>query len=122
MGRKLKSNHERFKKENAKGIYSQFDSKNKRKQKIERESYLENLSRKLQIPDDVLVGAPVMTITGKRKFSLENYKGIIEYTDELIRIQTKSGRIQVEGCRLNIDYCTDVEMHVTGNIKTIYYC
>lgn len=34
----------------------------------------------------------------------KNYRGILEYTDILIRVQTKSGQIRLSGkiCRLNI--------------------
>jgi sporulation protein YqfC len=122
MNKKIKSNHKKFKKEAATDIYDQFPKKSKRQENKERESYLETLSTNLKIPSDILTGAPILTATGKNQICLENYKGIIEYTGNLIRIQTKICRIHIEGENLNIDYFTDEEMRISGVIHNIYYC
>ena len=122
MSIKIKSQHDKFKKDSAKTLYAPFDKKKRKREERERESYLDTLSEQFQLPPDVLTCAPIVTITGKQKLCLENYQGIIEYTGDLIRIQTKHGRIHIEGKKLNIDYCTELEMHVTGYLTGIYYC
>ncbi|SFR96180.1 YabP/YqfC family sporulation protein [Anaeromicropila populeti] len=122
MRQKVKSSHKEFKKKNAKTLYKQFSNKSKREQEVERESYLEVLSQSLKIPSDVLACAPILTVTGNNQLCLENYKGIIEYTGEIIRIQAKNCRIHIEGCHLNIDYFTDDEMRISGKIIRIEYC
>lgn len=121
MNKKVKSNHKKFKKEVAHDIYRQFPKNLKKRDEKERESYLETLSNNLKISSDIIAGAPILTVTGKKQISLENYKGIIEYTGNLIRIQTKTGKIHIEGRDLNIDYFTDEEMKVSGIIQMIQY-
>lgn len=74
-----------------------------------------------ELPKDVVMGMPVLTVTGQAEVCLENYSGIIEYTDVLIRIQTKSGQIRIVGKRLQIMYYTNDEMKVTGHIISIEY-
>lgn len=85
-------------------------------------SQLETFSDTIKLPSDILAGAPIMTIMGKREICIENYKGIIEYTNELIRVQTKSGRIHIEGKHLNILYYTEDDMKITGCIQQIQFC
>ena len=45
----------------------------------------------------------------------------IEYTDTLVRIQTKNGQIKVTGKRLQVAYYTNDEMKVNGHIESIEY-
>ncbi len=73
------------------------------------------------IPKDVVLGVPLMRMVGNEEFYIENYRGILEYTDALIRIQTKIGQIHVTGHRLEIVYYTNDEMKVTGRIESLTY-
>lgn len=74
-----------------------------------------------QIPKDVLLGMPVITLTGQLELNLENYRGILEYTEFLIRIKTKIGQIKIKGKKLQVAYYTNDEMKVTGKIESIEY-
>lgn len=88
---------------------------------VERSNYLENLSGRFHLPADILEGSAIISLVGRKSVRVENYKGIIEYTEECIKLQTKSGKLVLEGMHLNMDYCTDVELHVTGRIKQIRF-
>lgn len=120
MDRSLKSNHKKFKKQSKKTIYRQFEY-SKKKKKEEKETAMEAVSNYLKLPADILAGAPIITATGKNELVVENYKNIIEYTGTIIRVQTKMGRICIEGVNLNINYFNNDEMKVTGIIRTIHY-
>ena len=74
------------------------------------------------LPKDVVLGVPILTMTGRMELCIENYKGIIEYTDILIRVRSKSGQIKVSGKRMQIEYYTNDEMKITGYIKSVEYC
>lgn len=73
------------------------------------------------LPKDVILGVPLISVTGQTEACIENYRGILEYTDKLIRIQTKLGKIYVHGKRLQIEYYTNDEMKITGLIETIEF-
>lgn len=73
------------------------------------------------IPSDVLLGVPILTIVGNQEIAVTNYRGIQEYTDTLIRIQTKIGQIRLVGHRLSIEYYTNDEMKISGCIHRIEY-
>lgn len=73
------------------------------------------------LPQDVILGVPLLTMTGFAEMCVENYRGILEYTEALIRIQTKIGQIRITGKGLLISYYTNDEMKITGKISSIEY-
>ena len=73
------------------------------------------------VPKDVVLGVPLLTVIGQNEVCVENYRGILEYTDKLIRIQTKLGKIHVLGRGLQIQYYNNDEMKITGHVMTIEY-
>lgn len=120
MKDKLKSNHKNFKKNAKNTLYKDFNKKNKSKE-TQKVSWLEEMSNRLQLPGDIMAGAPIITAMGRTEICLENYKGILEYNGNLIKVQTKLCRICIEGKHLNILYFTEDEMRITGYIQAIYY-
>ena len=73
------------------------------------------------MPKDVVFGVPVITILGRNEVCIENYRGIIEYTEQLARVQTKSGQIRLTGKRLKIEYYTNDEMKITGYLESLEF-
>ena len=51
-----------------------------------------------------MLGAAIVTITGRKEVLVENYKGIIELEDSLVKIQTKNCRLQILGAHLTVEY------------------
>lgn len=84
-------------------------------------SLKEKIVSACNIPSDVVLGYPIITMTGNRSVVIESYRGIIEYRVDMIRIQTKSGQIKVLGKSLNIEYYTSDEMKIEGCIASIEF-
>lgn len=83
--------------------------------------FRENLVEQLELPKDLMLGAALLSVTGQKEVLIENYKGILEYEDTFIRIQTRDCRIKISGMRLMIAYYTNEEMKITGYIEAIQY-
>ena len=120
MSKRLKSSHKEFKKKSKKTLYNKFEYAKKSNQ-AERMTILEALSNNIGLPADILAGAPIVTATGRNELLIENYKGIIEYNGNVIKVQTKLCRIVIEGKNLNIIYFTNDEMRINGIIHSIKY-
>lgn len=73
------------------------------------------------IPKDVVLGVPIVTLTGNSEIVIENYRGIIEYTEMLIRIKRKGGEIKIIGKRLQVSYYKNDDMKIVGEIKSLEY-
>lgn len=121
MEKRLKSNHERYKKTVGKRVYAGFREKSEVKQDLDKATYMERLSKRLSLPADVFTSACILTITGRYSILVENYKSIVEYTENKVRVQTKQGVVAVTGSELRIAYFTDEEMQIEGKITSIEY-
>lgn len=81
----------------------------------------EMLMESLQLPKDVCMGALKVTMTGNSEAWIENYKGILEYTGQMILLQAKTCQVCFEGTRLSIDYYTNEDMKISGCISSVRY-
>ena len=96
------------------------DSGMSSKKKAIRQRILESA----QIPEDLSRGTVLLQITGIfviEEVYIENFRGILEYTDCGILILGKQGRILIEGRYLQIPFYTSEEMKITGQIDQIRY-
>jgi sporulation protein YqfC len=81
----------------------------------------EMISNNLRIPKDILAGASLMHITGQYELYIENYKNIIEYNEQCVKLQGKTCKIYITGKNLHIDYFNNEDMKISGRIKNIEY-
>ena len=82
--------------------------------------FRERMAEKLKLPKDLVMGAAVLTVTGHSEAYIENYRGIIEYTEQRIRLQTKTCQMTLCGEQLHIDYYTEDEMKEIGKIPMTF--
>ena len=73
----------------------------------------------LSLPQDVVSGDTILTWIGKNRLKIENYRNILIYTDETIRIQAKHYKVIVGGKRLCIRYYDKDEMEIYGTIESV---
>ena len=95
--------------------------KNQSKLSKVKENVKSNLVESLELPMDIMYGAVIITAMGRNQILVENYKGIIEYAQEKIRLQTKTCQVTIQGKRLIVEYYTNEEMKITGYIQGIIY-
>ena len=75
----------------------------------------------LKLPKDVVLGEVLVSFLGRHSVVIKNYRGIILYTDTLIKLQAKTCRVAVSGSRLVIEYYTNEEMKINGLIKSMEF-
>lgn len=75
----------------------------------------------LQLPKDVCLGAIRVTLTGNLEAWIENYKGILEYTEEEILLQGKNCQVSFQGKKMTIDYYTNEDMKISGCIQSVRF-
>ena len=64
---------------------------------------------------------PKITMLVNKNLLLENYKGIIEYENDRIRVNTNKGIIKITGTTLEIKEITSEDLMVNGEISTLEF-
>ncbi|MZP28801.1 sporulation protein YqfC [Heliobacterium undosum] len=75
----------------------------------------------LEMPKDVLLDYPKITMIGNVQLVLENHRGIVEYADERIRIGITGGQLEIIGEQLVLRTILPEELVVEGRIRQLNY-
>lgn len=76
------------------------------------------INRMLEIPQEVYSNTPKIVITGFEEMIIENFKGILEYEDYYVRINTYMGIININGFELELENMSNDDIKVTGKIES----
>lgn len=87
----------------------------------ERKKWRENIADFFELPKEVLMNLPRVTLIGNIQLYLENYAGIIEYNQEILRLSIRGGEIVIRGSELVIKNFFSEEIYVEGKIHSIEY-
>lgn len=79
----------------------------------------EKLVDMLELPKEILLNIPKLTLIGKKQMLIENYKSIVEYDAQLIKLKTTIGFIKIDGASLVINEITPEDLRVEGEIMRI---
>lgn len=84
-----------------------------------KKDYHKKIDRLLELPQEVYSNIPKITITGFDEMIVENFKGILEYEEFYVRINTYMGIVNVNGYNLNLENMTNDDIKVIGKIESI---
>ncbi|MCD7867492.1 MAG: YabP/YqfC family sporulation protein [Clostridiales bacterium] len=84
-----------------------------------RERWKESVTQALELPGDLARGDAIVTLTGRTKAVVENYRGLLCYTREEIVLSIPGGRLRIRGKELRIPWYTPVELEIGGRISGI---
>ena len=86
---------------------------------MRKRSYNNKIDKILEMPKEVYSDIPKITITGFDEMIIENFKGILEYEEYFVRINTHIGIININGFNLNLENMTNDDIRVTGKIESM---
>ena len=92
-----------------------------RKKRTERKNVKERLNDVLDLPSDMLLDIPRMTMNDNRELQIENYRSVLEYEDGQIKRNSKNHIIKINGKKLEIVSITDDEIFIRGVITGISF-
>lgn len=75
----------------------------------------------LELPKEVYSDVPKIIITGFDEIIIENFKGILEYEEFFVRINTYIGSININGYQLKLENMTEDDIKVTGKIESMEF-
>ena len=86
-----------------------------------REKLSTKMARALEVPAKIAEDTPLLSMVGDREILVENYKGIVEYSEEKVRLRLKNSQLLVEGRGLQLSYITAESLKVAGRIEKIQF-
>jgi len=98
--------------------------KSRKKRNAEEEpktSLKQKMSDVLELPKEIVLNVPKLTMIGNNNLMIENYKGIVEYDNSRIRLNTASGIVRITGEWLSIKEITSEDVMVEGTITSLEF-
>ena len=82
---------------------------------------LNRINEALDMPKEIYTKEPKITLIGFKELVIENYKGILEYEENFVKLETYIGNINIDGIELKLDKMTEDNLKITGKISSIYF-
>lgn len=79
------------------------------------------LKESLVLSNELMNDFVLIKMHANREIVVENYKGIIDYSDRKICVRAKPHDVKICGCSLEIRTLTDEILYVTGEIADICF-
>lgn len=79
------------------------------------------ITEKLDLPKDVFLDFPKITLVGKQEITIENHKGVLIFEKNIIRINSKVGPIAINGDSFQILYISSLTITISGNFESVKY-
>ena len=81
----------------------------------------EVIAGKLELPRDILLNMPKITVTGDNEITIENHKGVILFEQNEVKINSNLGLISVCGGNFEILFMGGSTLTLSGKFKSIMY-
>lgn len=80
-----------------------------------------NMTEALELPKEIMLNLPLISLVGREEVTIENYKGILEYSEEMLRIGTAAGVLRLTGKGLCLKQLSAECLIVTGKIENLTF-
>ncbi|MCL1936698.1 MAG: sporulation protein YqfC [Defluviitaleaceae bacterium] len=91
------------------------------KEKNKEKNLKKNIAAMFELPKDIMLNLPYVSIIGNEEILLQNHKGLIEYSKNVVRIKTTIGIFTANGEDLYISKMTNEYINILGKIKNCGY-
>ena len=79
------------------------------------------LTKKMELPADVLMDLPRITMIGQIHIYIENHRGLLAFSDKELRLMLKRGQLLVRGEEFVIRTILPEELLLEGKINQVLY-
>ena len=73
----------------------------------------------LDMPREIILDLPKIIIIGTCQLSIENHRGVVEYSERQICVNTSAGLVKVSGQKLKIKNIYVEDLYIEGNIASV---
>ncbi len=80
-----------------------------------------NVTEALELPKEIMLNLPLISLIGREEVTIENYKGILEYSEDVVRIGTAAGVFRMRGRNFCLKQLTAECLVVTGSVESMEF-
>jgi sporulation protein YqfC len=73
------------------------------------------------LPKEIILDTPIITLIANTEIKIENHKGIIEYTPSMLKMNSMLGTIRIKGINLQIKEIDQCDIIVNGEISSLEF-
>jgi len=100
---------------------SRNTGKGRNREKAEEPPLRARVAALFELPQEIVLDLPLISVIGQSELRVENYKSLLEYSDTHIRVNTGSGVLKIEGRKLTLKQLTSESVTVTGVLVNFGY-
>ncbi|MBI0576391.1 sporulation protein YqfC [Neobacillus cucumis] len=79
------------------------------------------MTKNMDLPQDVMMDLPRITMIGQIHVYIENHKGLLTFTDKELRLLLKQGQLLIKGKSFVIKTILPEEILLEGKIDQVIY-
>lgn len=84
-------------------------------------SMRERIVDTLELPAEITLNVPKITILAKKEITVENHKGVIKFSTTELVVNTSLGPLTIKGEDFEIAFVGGTTMTLRGNFKSMVY-
>ena len=88
---------------------------------MKKQNIKSKVAKSLELPEEYVSNRTKISLTDFSTLEVINYKNIIEYANNSVRLNTDEKIIKISGSDLNIENITDDEIKISGEIFCITF-
>lgn len=86
-----------------------------------RRTVRERVADSLDVSKEILLNSVKIVLIGSREVTIENYNGIVEYTDSSVVLDANPHKIKIGGSSLEVRTITREILYITGDITSLEF-
>lgn len=79
------------------------------------------MTRQLQLPADVMLDLPRITMIGQLHIYIENHRGVLRFSENELRLLLNRGQLLIKGDRFIIKTILPEELLLEGKIEQVLF-
>ena len=81
----------------------------------------QKIKKTLDMPAEIIMNSPKIVHDSDSNAWVENYTGIIEYSDKEVKLNTADFIVKITGEGLLMDFITNEDLSISGKITSVVY-
>ncbi|GAE26974.1 hypothetical protein JCM9140_3084 [Halalkalibacter wakoensis JCM 9140] len=79
------------------------------------------MTKQLQLPEDVMMDLPRITMIGQLHIYIENHRGVLRFSNQELRLLLKQGQLLIKGDHFVIKTILPEELLLEGRIDQVLF-